>query len=86
MSRRALVGKTAVRLRASTAGEYEDPATRAAIRTAPPDDEDGDMYIIVQHKVRDYDSWKPAFDDHESVRAKYGLQGPHRLPRRRRPE
>ena len=33
------------------------------------------MYIIVQHKVRDYDSWKPAFDDHESVRAKYGCKG-----------
>jgi quinol monooxygenase YgiN len=33
------------------------------------------MYLVVQHTVRDYDSWKPVFDEHESVRAKYGAQG-----------
>jgi quinol monooxygenase YgiN len=30
------------------------------------------MILIVQHTVRDYDAWKPVFDDHGSVRAKYG--------------
>jgi quinol monooxygenase YgiN len=33
------------------------------------------MILIVQHTVRDYDAWKPAFDEHESVRAKYGCLG-----------
>ena len=33
------------------------------------------MDIIVQHTVRDYDSWKPAFEEHESTRAKYGCTG-----------
>jgi quinol monooxygenase YgiN len=33
------------------------------------------MIIIVQHTVRDYDAWKLVFDEHESVRAKYGAQG-----------
>jgi heme-degrading monooxygenase HmoA len=33
------------------------------------------MLLIVQHKVTDYDVWKPVFDEHESVRAKYGGQG-----------
>jgi len=32
------------------------------------------MYVIVQHEVRDYDSWKPAFDEHEDVRKKYGCR------------
>jgi len=33
------------------------------------------MYLIVQHTVGDYDAWKPAFDEHESVRVKYGCLG-----------
>jgi len=33
------------------------------------------MIIIVQHTVRDYDAWKPVFDEHESVRAKHGALG-----------
>lgn len=33
------------------------------------------MFLVVQHTVRDYDAWKPVFDEHESVRAKYGSQG-----------
>lgn len=33
------------------------------------------MDIIVQHTVRDYDAWKPAFEEHESERAKYGCRG-----------
>ena len=30
-------------------------------------------YMIVQHKVADYDKWKQAFDQHESVRASYNI-------------
>jgi len=33
------------------------------------------MFLIVQHTVRDYDAWKPFFDEHEPVRAKYGCTG-----------
>jgi quinol monooxygenase YgiN len=33
------------------------------------------MDLIVQHTVRDYDAWKPVFDEHEPVRAKYGCKG-----------
>ncbi len=32
------------------------------------------MDIIVQHTVRDYDAWKPAFDEHEPTRAKFGCK------------
>lgn len=28
--------------------------------------------LVVHHRVRDYDSWKPVFDDHQSVRASHG--------------
>lgn len=33
------------------------------------------MDILVQHTVRDYDEWKPAFDEHEPIRAKFGCTG-----------
>ncbi len=33
------------------------------------------MLLIVHHTVRDYDAWKPAFDEHESVRSQHGCQG-----------
>jgi quinol monooxygenase YgiN len=33
------------------------------------------MNLIVQHTVLDYDAWKPAFDEHEGMRAKYGCLG-----------
>ena len=33
------------------------------------------MFLIIQHTVRDYDAWKPAFDEHESTRAGYGCLG-----------
>ena len=33
------------------------------------------MILIVQHTVRDYDAWKAVFDEHESVRVKYGGLG-----------
>ena len=38
------------------------------------------MIIIVQHKVRDYDTWKPVFDEHEATRRRYGANG-HELYR-----
>jgi hypothetical protein len=33
------------------------------------------MYIIVQHHVRDYDTWKPVFDEHGEVRRRHGATG-----------
>ncbi len=36
--------------------------------------------LIVQHHVRDFDQWKPEFDDHEKVRRQHGGQG-HELYR-----
>jgi len=33
------------------------------------------MILVVQHTVKDYDAWKPVFDEHESVRAKHGATG-----------
>ncbi|WP_416840946.1 hypothetical protein [Haloferax sp. DFSO52] len=31
--------------------------------------------ILVKHAVKDYDSWKPYFDNHDSTRNEYGSQG-----------
>ena len=36
--------------------------------------------LVVRHHVRDYDVWKPVFDEHESVRREHGSTG-HRLYR-----
>ena len=33
------------------------------------------MELIVQHTVRDYDTWKAVFDEHEPDRAKFGCTG-----------
>jgi hypothetical protein len=33
------------------------------------------MILLLQHTVRDYHTWKPVFDEHEDVRAKYGVTG-----------
>jgi hypothetical protein len=33
------------------------------------------MILMVQHKVRDFDVWKPLFDEHGVVRRKYGATG-----------
>jgi len=38
------------------------------------------MIIIVQHTVRDYDAWKPVFDEHQAVRTRHGATG-HQLYR-----
>jgi quinol monooxygenase YgiN len=32
------------------------------------------MYIVVQHRVRDFDAWKSAFDEHRAVRERYGCR------------
>jgi len=34
--------------------------------------------LVVRHHVRDYDAWKPVFDEHESERRKHGATG-HRV-------
>jgi quinol monooxygenase YgiN len=41
---------------------------------------DGDVGITVavHHRVRDYEAWKPVFDDHEAVRREHGALG-HRV-------
>jgi len=36
--------------------------------------------VIVRHRVKDYDAWKPVFDDHGDVRRKHGSLG-HQLYR-----
>jgi hypothetical protein len=28
--------------------------------------------LVVHHRVRDFDAWKPAFDAHQEVRAQHG--------------
>jgi len=33
------------------------------------------MIIMVQHTVRDYDAWKPLFDEHQAVRTRHGATG-----------
>jgi len=38
------------------------------------------MILIVQHTVRDYDAWKPVFDEHAEVRTRHGATG-HELYR-----
>ncbi len=32
-------------------------------------------YLLIRHKVEDYDRWKKAFDDHESIRQAAGSKG-----------
>ncbi|MBV9252283.1 MAG: hypothetical protein JO227_23935 [Acetobacteraceae bacterium] len=32
--------------------------------------------LIVQHRVRDYDAWRPHFDRHESKRLEHGVTNP----------
>ncbi len=38
------------------------------------------LTLVVHHPVRDYDAWKPVFDEHESVRRAHG-EVEHRLYR-----
>jgi heme-degrading monooxygenase HmoA len=32
-------------------------------------------YLLVRHKVGDYESWKPVFDEHGTVREQSGSKG-----------
>jgi hypothetical protein len=32
-------------------------------------------YMLVRHKVEDYERWKPGFDDHQAVRKESGGKG-----------
>lgn len=34
-------------------------------------------YLLVKHTVKDYDAWKPAFDEHEAARRAGGSRGSH---------
>lgn len=34
----------------------------------------GHSYMIIHHKVENYDTWKKAFDDHQKVRKSYGIE------------
>ena len=38
------------------------------------------MVLIVQHRVRDYDTWKPLFEEHGDIRRRHGATG-HELYR-----
>ena len=49
--------------------------SRARLAGGVPDQQEALMIVVLQTKVRDYDAWKPLFDEHEGVRAKYGLLG-----------
>ena len=31
--------------------------------------------VIVRHRVKDYDAWKPVFDEHGAVRRRHGALG-----------
>jgi hypothetical protein len=33
------------------------------------------MILMVKHTVRNFDTWKPAFEEHQSVRERYGASG-----------
>jgi quinol monooxygenase YgiN len=33
------------------------------------------IYLLIRHKVRDYTSWKPAFDGHAETRGEFGCLG-----------
>ena len=35
------------------------------------------MILVIQHKVHDYDAWKPVFDEQEQVRRVHGCIGHH---------
>jgi quinol monooxygenase YgiN len=31
-------------------------------------------YLLVTHEVKNYDRWRPTFDDHDSVRRQFGCR------------
>jgi len=34
-------------------------------------------YLLIRHKVNEYATWRPFFDDHSATRASYGSRGGH---------
>ena len=32
------------------------------------------VYLLIEHKVEDFDKWKSVYDEHESLRRKAGLK------------
>lgn len=36
-------------------------------------------FVIIRHKVEDFDHWKPVFDGHGATRAEFGSTGYHLL-------
>jgi hypothetical protein len=32
-------------------------------------------YLLIRHKVKDYETWKPLFDEHSNARGSYGSKG-----------
>ncbi len=34
-------------------------------------------YVLIRHKVTDYNKWKPVFDEHAATRRASGSQGGH---------
>lgn len=32
------------------------------------------VYLLIEHKVEDFDKWKTVYDEHENVRRKAGLK------------
>ncbi len=48
------------------------------VDTAVYADGDVGITVAVHHRVRDYEAWKPVFDDHEAVRREHGALG-HRV-------
>lgn len=33
------------------------------------------VYILIEHAVEDYETWKPYFEDHDDTREEYGQTG-----------
>jgi len=57
--------------RAGVTGEPSVSLANLAERKTYADGQAG-VTFVVHHPVRDYDAWKPVFDDHEPVRRQHG--------------
>jgi hypothetical protein len=54
-------------------GEKPDARHSVAVHGGRVEREGAMALLIVQHKVRDYAAWRPAFDAHETSRAGAGI-------------
>jgi quinol monooxygenase YgiN len=61
-------------------GVEGEPGIGLAVRVEEKHYADGAaaVTLVVHHRVRDYDAWKPVFDEHEDVRRSHGALG-HRI-------